>query len=401
MRRVYRDENGNRHWVRGATEQELADKIAEIKQAVKRGEAGINKKMTVEAWSKVWISEYVEPRIREPGSDKKRGTLTKKSARMYRQNLDNHILPAIGGMKLIDVKDVHLQKLLNSKSDMSESAVLKIRIVLHAMFHQAHKSRIIPYDPSDDLSIPAAEAGQRRSLTDYEREMILKLAATDEHGPWVRFLLYTGIRPGESAPLQYRDLNLSCPQPIVKIYKDIESGSISTVSSPKTEAGARMIPIPGILVPELLAAQKSHRPDDYVFPAKDGRSMLTEHGLQNKWRRFAYRLDLLMGAEHTQYGHIYDPNDLNPDGTPIYPDPANPSKPRNGHRIAPDLCPYCLRHTYCTDLQLAGVPIVTVQYLMGHKDVSTTANIYSHPGEAEVISAWKLIDAAAGKEKTV
>ena len=26
--------------------------------------------------------------------------------------------------------------------------------------------------------------------------------------------------------------------------------------------------------------------------------------------------------------------------------------------VAPDLVPYCLRHTYCTDLQRAGVPLM-------------------------------------------
>lgn len=46
--------------------------------------------------------------------------------------------------------------------------------------------------------------------------------------------------------------------------------------------------------------------------------------------------------------------------------------------VADDLVPYCLRHTYCTDLQRAGVPINVAKDLMGHSDISVTANIYTH-----------------------
>ena len=48
------------------------------------------------------------------------------------------------------------------------------------------------------------------------------------------------------------------------------------------------------------------------------------------------------------------------------------------HAVAPDLTPYCLRHTFCTDLQRAGVPINVAKELMGHSDISITANIYTH-----------------------
>ncbi len=34
--------------------------------------------------------------------------------------------------------------------------------------------------------------------------------------------------------------------------------------------------------------------------------------------------------------------------------------------VAEDLTAYCLRHTYCTDLEAAGVPITVAAYLMGH-----------------------------------
>ena len=120
--------------------------------------------------------------------------------------------------------------------------------------------------------------------------------------------------------------------------------------------------------------------------------------IENDWRSFLRQVDLAMGAETTAHGHIYDPKDLKGNGDPLYPDPEDPKKPRNGHKVAPDLVLYCLRHTYCTDLQRAGVPLEIARMLMGHEDITTTANIYTHSGEAEVMQARDLINKHRAKE---
>ena len=43
-----------------------------------------------------------------------------------------------------------------------------------------------------------------------------------------------------------------------------------------------------------------------------------------------------------------------------------------------DITPYILRHTYITNLLLAGVDIKTVQYLAGHECAKITLDIYAH-----------------------
>ena len=54
--------------------------------------------------------------------------------------------------------------------------------------------------------------------------------------------------------------------------------------------------------------------------------------------------------------------------------------------------PYCLRHTYGTDLQDAGVPINVAKYLMGHSDITTTANIYTDTTDDSIESAREKIN---------
>ena len=59
--------------------------------------------------------------------------------------------------------------------------------------------------------------------------------------------------------------------------------------------------------------------------------------------------------------------------------------------LADDLCSYCLRHTFCTNLQRRGVDIRTAQRLMGHSDIRMTANIYSHTGIEDISSDYDQI----------
>ena len=43
-----------------------------------------------------------------------------------------------------------------------------------------------------------------------------------------------------------------------------------------------------------------------------------------------------------------------------------------------EVTPHILRHTYVSNLLLAGVDIKTVQYLAGHEKSKTTLDIYAH-----------------------
>ena len=44
----------------------------------------------------------------------------------------------------------------------------------------------------------------------------------------------------------------------------------------------------------------------------------------------------------------------------------------------PNITPHVLRHTFCTNMANAGMDSKSLQYIMGHTDISTTLNIYTH-----------------------
>lgn len=344
---------GKRYYVRGKTEREALKKLATLEAELKAGTRTLNSKTTVRRWSKEWLEVYVVTR-----------DITKKSARMYQEKLDNHILPAIGAMRLVDVRDTHLRRLLNDcAKTLSWSTVQKIRIIIRAMFRQARVSRLISYDPAETLALPKAIKGKRRSITEYEREHILAVAETHRAGLYVLMILYCGIRPNEAAALQWKDIYFNSDEQryYMRIDKALESGDSKTIKDPKTDAGFRDIPIPDALWARLEPVKGE--PFAYVLLQPRGKKRHTESSLHCAWHNFKRHLDIHMGAE------VYR-NQIIKHGWELHPLLESEEQWET-------LVPYCLRHTYCTDLQRAGVPINVAKYLMGHSDISVTANIYT------------------------
>lgn len=347
--------NGKKYEATGKTELEAMTKLAEKLAAAKRGEDLVSGAMTVSAWYKQWIDLYKKPK-----------GLTEKSLKMYDEKFNGYIRPAIGHMKLKDVKDVHLQRILNSQAGRSASHVKKIRMVLQEMFKRARQSRLIPYDPAELLELPTVKQGRRRSITEEERAAILAVSERHRAGLWILTLLYTGMRPGETAALTWSDVDFDHNE--IHVHAAKESGN-RTIKGPKTDSGVRDIPIHAALLPRLLAARG--KPFSPVFPTKAG-TIQSESSMRRMWNSFRTELDLQLGAK-TKDGKIVE------------------------SVVADDLTPYCLRHTFCTDLQRAGVPINNAKELMGHADIQTTANIYTHRDNTTLHNSIALLDGSGGK----
>lgn len=331
--------NGKQYQAYGKTELEALTKLAEKIAAVKKGEEIVSGSMTVNAWFTLWLDTY-----------KAHKKITGKSLGMYEEKYNYYIKPRIGSMKLRDVKDIHLQRILNESKGMSYSHCQKLRMVMQQMFKRARQSRLISYDPAEMLEMPAHSKGSRRSITDEERAAILAVAETSRSGLWILTLLYTGMRPGEAAALTWGDIDFKANE--IFVHAARESGTDKKIKTTKTDAGTRIIPIHAKLAPKLLAAKGNHKGRDFVFTNTRG-GQLGENSIRRLWTGFRRELDIYMGAQ-TYRNQIVK------------------------SVVAEDLVPYCLRHTFCTDLQSAGVPMNVAKELMGHADIQTTANIYTH-----------------------
>lgn len=327
---------GKRYYVYGNSEAEAYTKLGELKAQLKSGEIGISSNMPVDSWYEEWKNTYKKPL-----------GLTSKSFKIYDEKYYGYVSPVIGKMPLKDVKKIHLQKVLNSQAGKSFSHVARIRNHMQQLFRSAKDEGLIKADPSVKLLLPDCEEGTHRAITDEERKAILKVAENHPSGLWVLMMLYAGLRPGETAALQWKDIDFKKNE--IHVYKALESGG-KELKDPKTKSGIRDIPMRMELAKKLLAAKGD--PDAPVFPTERG-NFQNSGSLARKWKSFKRALDMHMGAE-------------------LYRNKIIKSK------VAEDLTPYCLRHTFCTDLEAAGVPINIAKVLMGHANIQTTAKIYTH-----------------------
>ena len=46
----------------------------------------------------------------------------------------------------------------------------------------------------------------------------------------------------------------------------------------------------------------------------------------------------------------------------------------------PAVTPHVCRHTFCSNMAKSGMNPKTLQYIMGHSDISVTLNTYTHVG---------------------
>ena len=117
------------------------------------------------------------------------------------------------------------------------------------MFKRARISRIISYDPAEDLILPASDDGSYKSITPEERKAILKLADTHHAGLWIKIMLYCGLRPGETRALDWRHIDFE--QKLLYVEKAMKAAT-KRIDSPKSQSGLRYIPITDSLYNDLL-----------------------------------------------------------------------------------------------------------------------------------------------------
>lgn len=338
----------------GATEAEAIRNLAEKVTAIESGLDEPSSYMTVNNWYWKWKELF-----------KAHKGITQATLSSYDGLFRNYISPAIGDKQLYQVRHHQLQTILNGESDKSTSHLTKLRMIIVQLFKRAYTAQYIFRDPSVGLDLPAGTYKGHRIITKAERKAIYALAPHHPAGLWVLMLLNTGMRPGESVALTWADVRFDLDE--ISIIHAKESGS-NKIKAPKTEAGIRVIPMRPLLKELLMAA--AGKPDEPVFPNSKGGFMCSST-MYRMWASFKQALDIEMGATVDKDGNIVK-------------------------SIVGDLKPYCFRHTFCSDLEKGGVALNLAKNLMGHNNISTTGDIYTHTDRESLHKSIDLFDKVAG-----
>lgn len=330
---------GIRYRIRADTKKDLILKEYKKREELENGAKRIEKNMLLRDWAEEWLHTYKEPAV------------SAETLYVYSSVVKKYVSQPIGHLQLKQIKPIHLQKIVNNMRGMSRSRIKWVMLTFRQIFDTAVKNGLLLDNPADSLSYPQCTTSIRRSLTDQERHALFRVCSGGHYtAPWILTLLYTGIRPAESIALQIRNVDFKTGMLSVdSAYKRITRD----VGTTKTSAGRRKIPLTAPLIDvlkEYCNGRKS--PFEPLFKSKTGKP-LNDRSARTLWEDFLLALNEELGGKN-QNGKMMI------------------------RAVADDLVPYCLRHTFCTDLQAADVPINVARELMGHADISITAKIYTH-----------------------
>lgn len=256
-------------------------------------------------------------------------------------------------MSAVTVDDAAL--VWNHYSGYSASTVKRSRMLFLALFDTAIENDICRKNPfrAKYAQPPKAPEGTHRTLTDEEVTLIQSTPHRMQTAALV--MLYAGLRRGEVLALSMKDINLTAGTITVDKAVRFDSNT-PIVSTPKTAAGKRTVPVLSVLRPYLTG-----RVGLLLSTEKGG--MMTDTAFRRCWE--SYMLHLSRAA---------------------------------GHQIS--IRPHDLRHTYCTMLRDNGIDMKQAMIWMGHSDEKMILHIYDHVSEKRTQNSIEQLEKGLLKVQT-
>lgn len=304
----------------------------QIRQAILDGSWGKPKLVvpTFKAFSERWL-DYSATHNKSSTMRSKRGILAA------------HLLPAFSTIRLdtISAASIEAFKAQKLRDGLSKKSINNFLVVLSNLLNTANEWGELPTVPRIKWFKVAPPPFDFLKFDEAEQ-----LATKAEPGRWqqmIRLVLNTGLRIGEVAGLRWEDVDLKAGRIIVR--RRVYRGDLDLPKNGK----AREVPL-NETVKATLSSIMRRLDCPYVFPQKDGRFIRNPHdACSEAIRRNATLAGLRRIGWHT------------------------------------------LRHTFASHLVMRGVPLRTVQELLGHSDYKMTLR-YAHLAPEVTRAAVLVLD---------
>lgn len=247
-----------------------------------------------------------------------------KTARDYEMHVRVHIAPTFGKTPLRALNGADIQRWVNKLAKVhAPRTVQYYRSTFRTALNQAVAWKLIPYNPAVATEIPQQEQTEVEAMEASTARLILAAFEGHHLETLVTLLLATGMRPGEALGLRWSDVKIEAGYVEVKTAR---SGRL------KRKTARRTLVLPNVVVSQLSATPKT---SVLVFPTRTG-------GLK--------------------------------DGTTT----LHQFQERLKECGLPKMRLYDLRHGYATLQLTSGASLREIMEQLGHTQISTTANIYTH-----------------------
>ena len=343
----YQNGKLKRKYFYGATRKEVSDSLTAELEKLRKGLPIVVERQTVKEFLDRWLTDCVKPSVRP------------KTFASYSQLVRLHINPQLGGLTLSKLGPEHVQAFLNDRlsagairkketdpiKGLSPRTVQYLRAVLRRALGQAYKWGLVGRNVAILVDAPHGLKPQIRPMTINESKAFLTACKGNRLEALFTVALAMGLRQGEALGLRWEDIDFESG--VLRVRRSLQRINRKLVLDElKTKSSRRELPLIDIVCNSL----RAHRA-----------------------RQLAERL--VAGKNWHETGFVFTTTI----GTPL--DARNVV--RCYHKALTEAALeirrfHDLRHGCATLLLAQGVPIKTVSDILGHSQMSITADIYGH-----------------------
>jgi integrase len=316
--------------VYGKTEREAIQKKRDLIRRHEDGRTLGTCTQTVAQFLERWLADVASQRA-------KPSTLKTYSTRVH-----CYLIPHLGRIQLSRLTTQHVQDMVGKMQAKSQPKPLSPRTIRYTVevlsyaLNYAVRAELIPRNVSKKVTLPRVQKPDRNVLSFEQARHFLSVVDADptayDRAALYHLAITLGMRQGELLGLEWSDIDFS--QRTLTIKDDL-----------KTDAAHRTLPLSENLIRVLrqrqhyqmeqqLAATRWHR-SDLIFTSQNGKAIY-HNTLLNQFRRLLKKAELPVMTFHE------------------------------------------LRHTAATLMARAGIPVGEVQRILGHKNIQTTLETYTH-----------------------
>ena len=342
---------------------ELKKKIIAKESQLQNGIYSNAPRVTLNEWFDKWLGIY-------------KSNLKLTTQELYRRYWENYVRHSkIGDMQIDKIKRVHIVELYKSlmeEKSLATSTIHTTHAMLYGCFEDLVQDGMLQSNPTVKAfsRIGNKEPKKREPLTVRQQENFISYIASSPkykvYLPMFAFFLGTGVRIGELTGITWKDINLFTGTVSINHamhYTNVNGKMKFHVSTPKSESGIREIPLVMDLRKQL-ARQKEYD----LMTGTSGNATI------DGYTGFVF---------HTSKGMPYTTAGINQIIGRIVKnynqqESTRAEKANREPELLPVFSPHILRHTFCTRFCENESNVKVIQEIMGHRDIATTMDIYSH-----------------------
>ena len=324
--------DGTKVWCTGSNLTEAIQNLVKTHFIQQREESKVP---FFKTYAEKWYTLYHKSRV---------GCKTAKNTASY---LKNHIYPAVGNKHMDEITHDDIQQIFDSMASRGQSTVHNVHIILNQIFANAVEDGILVRNIiRSNRYVKSKKVTVRQALSREDAQDILNnLGKLEERDKlFIALALHTGMRRGEIYALRWDRIDLESR--IIHVRNAVKlDGNIPVIGPPKSKAGIRDIAINEALWDIL---QRCSKKEGFVITGErnpDG--AMSSCAMNRQWQRIKRKIDV-----HGATPHVF-------------------------------------RHTFATLIQ-PYTDIKTLQTIMGHADIETTLDRYTHSVHENVVALREI-----------